>query len=62
VNGIGENPKQILSDTGLEIIVVEGMIEEVVNGIFKGEDMKHLLKRSKTVCGLSCSGTGGGCN
>ena len=61
VNGIGENPKQILSDTGLEIIVVEGMIEEVVTGIFKGEDLKHLIKRSKTVCGLSCSGTGGGC-
>lgn len=61
VNGIGENPKQILSDAGLEIIVVEGMIEEVVIGIFKGEDLKHLIKRSKTVCGLSCSGTGGGC-
>lgn len=61
VNGIGENPNQVLSDSGLEIVVVEGLIEEVVNGIFKGEDLKHLIKRSKTVCGLSCSGSGGGC-
>ena len=61
VNGIGNSPKQILTERGVNILEVEGVIEEVAGAVFDGRSINHLLKRSRTVCGASCSGTGGGC-
>lgn len=61
VNGIGENPKAILKNKGIKVIVLDGMIEDAVNGIFNNKSINHLLKRKITVCGQSCSNSGGGC-
>ena len=61
VNGIGENPKRALKSSGINVLVLEGLIENAVSGIFNNKNINHLLKRKETVCGQSCSGTGGGC-
>jgi nitrogen fixation protein NifB len=61
VNGIGEKPKNILSKSGLGIIVLEGMIDDILSKLAKGESVKYATKVLPTKCGASCSGTGGGC-
>ena len=62
VNGAGDSPKKVLNAYGIEVLVLEGVIEEAVYGIFTGQDLKHLMKSSQIhACGSSCSGTGGGC-
>lgn len=62
VSGAGNSPKKVLNDTGIEVLVMEGVIAEAVHSIFTGQNIKHLLKSDKPhVCGASCSGTGGGC-
>ena len=62
VNGAGDSPKKVLNAHGIEVLVLEGVIEEAVYGIFTGQDLKHLMKSSQIhACGSSCSGTGGGC-
>ncbi len=62
VNGAGDSPKKVMQANGIEVLVLEGIIEEAVYGIFTGQDLKHLMKSSQIhACGSSCSGTGGGC-
>ena len=62
VNGAGDSPKKVMTAKGIEVMVLEGVIEEAVYGIFNGQDLKHLMKSSQIhACGSSCSGTGGGC-
>ncbi|MEI8032645.1 MAG: radical SAM protein [Chlorobiaceae bacterium] len=61
-NGAGGSPTKVLNAGGIEVMVLEGVIEEAVNGLFEGQDLKHLMKSSQIhACGSSCSGTGGGC-
>lgn len=61
VSGIGPNPRKILSDSGIEVFEVEGLINEAVERFFSGENMNHLIKREMTRCKAACSGTGAGC-
>jgi len=62
VNGAGDSPTKVMKAKGIEVMVLEGVIEEAVYGIFNGQDLKHLMKSSQIhACGSSCSGTGGGC-
>lgn len=61
VNGIGDNPKKVLEESGLKTLVVDGMIDDVVKLVIEGKDINHLIKRNKFVCGSECSGTSTGC-
>ena len=61
VSGIGGSPQKVLTEEGVEVMVVEGLIDDAVEQLFAGEDISHLVKREKTVCGAACSGGGGGC-
>ncbi len=61
VSGIGKNPQETLKRHGVNVMVVEGMIDDAVALLFKGEQINHLVKRQRTTCGEACSGTGGGC-
>ena len=62
VNGAGDSPTKVMKAKGIEVMVLEGVIEEAVHGVFNGQDLKHLMKSSQIhACGSSCSGTGGGC-
>ena len=61
VSGIGRNPRKILSDSGIEVLEIEGLIKDAVERFFSGENMSHLAKREMTKCKAACSGTGAGC-
>ena len=57
VNGIGETPKRALADAGIETIVLEGLIDDAVAAVTKGEGLRHMIKRAVSACG---GGKGGG--
>ncbi len=62
VSGAGNSPTQVLKKQGIEVMVLEGVIDEAVTGYFTGKDLKHLIKSSQIhACGTSCKGAGTGC-
>ena len=61
VSGIGENPKQVLSDTGIDIFNVEGLIDDALEAVFSKQPLRHMIKRSVAACGAGCGGGGDGC-
>jgi nitrogen fixation protein NifB len=61
VNGVGARPRQALSAAGVEVLEIEGLIEEALRAVFAGDSLNHLKKRSITACGAACGGNGMGC-
>jgi nitrogen fixation protein NifB len=62
VNGAGDSPTKVLNKQGIEVLVMEGMIDDAVHCVFTGQDVKHLMRGSQIhACKTSCTGTGGGC-
>ncbi|NTV61588.1 MAG: radical SAM protein [Chlorobiaceae bacterium] len=62
VNSAGDSPKTVLNARGIEVMAIEGVIEEAVYGVFTGQSLKHLMKSSQIhACKSGCSGTGNGC-
>jgi nitrogen fixation protein NifB len=63
VNSAGGSPQSVLNARGIEVMAMEGVIEEAVYGLFTGQNMKHLMKNTLGhVCKSGCSGTGNGCD
>lgn len=61
VAGVGRNPKKILSESGIEVYEMEGLIEDALKRFYNGENINHLIKRGITKCKAACLGTGAGC-
>jgi nitrogen fixation protein NifB len=63
VNAAGPSPKQSLESRGIEVVEMEGLIEEGLSAVFSGQPLPPTLKRRFTGCssGVSCRGTGTGC-
>ena len=61
VSGIGANPQKVLSDSGMAVIVCEGVIDEAVRAVFAGESLNHMAVRQTLVCGSGCGGNQMGC-
>ncbi len=61
VSGVGANPKKVLSDSGLEVIECEGVIDEAVKAVFAGESLGHMVVRKPFACGSACGGNAMGC-
>lgn len=61
VSGAGANPRTALSAAGIEVLEIEGLIEEAVRAVFAGESLNHMVKRSMRACGATCGGNGMGC-
>lgn len=61
VGGAGSTPYQYLSKSGLEIIEMTGLIDDGLDAIYKGKELKAVKKRDAFECGSECSGTGTGC-
>ncbi|TWI68134.1 nitrogen fixation protein NifB [Desulfobotulus alkaliphilus] len=58
VSGIGERPKTVLLQAGVDVAEVEGLIEAALTPAFSGASLMHLKTRSIK----ACSGAGaGGC-
>jgi nitrogen fixation protein NifB len=63
VNSAGDSPKTVLNAYGIEVLSLEGVIEEAVYGVFTGQNLKHLIKSSQIhACKSGCSGAGNGCD
>ncbi len=61
VGGAGSTPYQYLSKSGIEIIEMTGLIDDGLDAVFKGKELKTMKKRDAFECGSECSGTGTGC-
>ena len=62
VSGVGNSPQKVLNTHGIEVLVLEGVIKEVVSGIFSGQNLKELMKRNQMYSSnSSCNGTGKKC-
>ena len=59
--GIGQSPKRIFASCGLQVIEMEGLIEEALLGVYEGRDLSRLAKKTRTRCGSGCGGDGRGC-
>ncbi|MDR0533115.1 MAG: nitrogenase cofactor biosynthesis protein NifB [Verrucomicrobiales bacterium] len=63
VNAAGPAPKSALGEHGIEVVEMEGLIEEGLRAVFNGQSIPASLKRRFTGCGSgsSCRGSGTGC-
>jgi nitrogen fixation protein NifB len=59
VSGAGEAPKQVLAETGLKVIVAEGLIDECLEAVYTGRPVRSPARPFK--CGATCRGDGAGC-
>lgn len=61
VNGVGEKPSDILQKAGVPVVEMQGLIEDGLDAIYKGEKLKTVIKTTKSKCGSDCGGNGQGC-
>ena len=61
VSGVGGAPKEILSQKGIEVLEVNGIIHEIIHAVKNNKPLNHLMVREHYGCGESCRGTGMGC-
>ena len=63
VNAAGPTPMKILTQHGLRVIEMEGLIDEGLRAVFAAQPIPAAVKRRFTGCGagISCKGTGTGC-
>jgi nitrogen fixation protein NifB len=60
-SGVGSTPRRVLTDHGLEIIEMEGLIDDGLAAVFGGKAIPPSLRRTFKGCGTGCAGGGGGC-
>jgi len=62
VSAAGIGPHAVLDELGLQVLEMEGLIDEGLRHLFAGQSLPATLKRRATGCaGQSCRGTGTGC-
>ncbi len=63
VNAAGPTPMKVLSQHGLNVIEMEGLIDEGLRAVFADQPIPAGMKRRFTSCGagVTCKGTGTGC-
>lgn len=61
VNAAGPKPKGILEGHGVEVLEMEGLIEEGLAAVFSDQPIPKSLQRRFTSCGTGCKGAGTGC-
>jgi nitrogen fixation protein NifB len=59
--GVGAAPRRVLTGSGIDVIEMEGLIEEGLSAVYGGTPIPASLRRTFSGCGLGCSGGGGGC-
>ncbi|MCC7145952.1 MAG: radical SAM protein [Phycisphaeraceae bacterium] len=59
-SGAGENPRTVLSQMGVRVIMTETLIEEALTNLYQGQEIRIPVRQFK--CGPgSCSGSATGC-
>jgi nitrogen fixation protein NifB len=59
--GVGQTPRRVLTGKGIEIVEMEGLIDDGLAAVFGGMPIPASLRRSFRGCGRGCEGGGGGC-
>lgn len=59
--GAGNSPTSVLTDEGIRVVLMEGLIEEGLDAAFRGVPVRAPL-RVQFRCGAGCSGNGQGCS
>jgi nitrogen fixation protein NifB len=62
VSGIGETPRRALTDKGIVVYEIEGLIEEAVQAVFEGKPLNHMETHNLKPCSAGCSGDATGCS
>jgi nitrogen fixation protein NifB len=60
VAGVGDNPRSVLSKKGIDILELDGLIEEAVEAVFEGYSINYMMRRDIEACNRPCSGSMGG--
>lgn len=60
-NSAGDSPVSVLAESGIRVVMMEGLIEEGLNSVYGGTPLRAPLRRSHR-CGSGCSGNGTGCD
>lgn len=58
VAGIGDNPRRILAEKGIDILELDGMIDEAVEAVFEGHSMNYMIRRDIEACNRPCAAGG----
>jgi nitrogen fixation protein NifB len=61
VSSAGPKPTHALTQAGVKVIVMEGLIDEAMKAIYGGEPLRAPVRQFKCGKGAGCSGDGGGC-
>lgn len=61
VGGIGPKPSGILSRAGIQIIEMSGLIDQGLDAVYKGKELRTLSKTEAFRCGSDCGGNAMGC-
>jgi len=60
-SGVGNNPLNILQQSGIRIIQMTGLIDEGLEAIFNNKPLRTVNKADMFKCGSSCKGNAQGC-
>jgi nitrogen fixation protein NifB len=61
VAGIGGNPVKVLQASGIRVIQMTGLIDEGLEAVYNGKQIRSVKKADAFRCGESCRGTASGC-
>lgn len=61
VGGIGPSPSATIGRTGIRIVEMTGLIDEGLDAIYKGKELRTVKKADVFKCGAACSGKATGC-
>jgi nitrogen fixation protein NifB len=59
--GAGSSPLNILQNSGIRVIQMTGLIDEGLEAVFNGKQIKTIKKADQFKCGDSCKGNAQGC-
>jgi nitrogen fixation protein NifB len=61
VGGIGPSPSATIGRTGIRIVEMTGLIDEGLDAIYKGKELRTVKKADVFKCGAACTGKATGC-
>ena len=63
VAGVGQQPRTVLSDKGVSVLEIEGLVVDALATLHQQGDIRQHLRRQRSGCGTAqgCSGPGTGC-
>lgn len=61
VAGLGDNPRRVLGAKGIDILELDGLIQEAVEAVFEGHSLNFMIRRDIKACNKQHPMAGMGC-